>query len=278
MIVENILRYYDQTRRDYNRFWHTNRHCSMHMGFHKPSVHSHDQAIEQMIYEMASRAKIRPDELVVDCGCGAGGSSLWLAENISCHVLGIDLNPRSLEIAKRVANKRGLDSLLTFADADYSKIPLGNGEADVIWFCECLCYAEKKKAVLAEAARVLKPGGRIVVADGFRTGIDGPELNEWLRSWAIPSLALVSKFHEWLEAVGFGQIRWENITANIMPSVKRLYRLARLLSPVGIVMEKLGLRTVTETANIQGCIQLYKSIKKHQCCYGIFSAVKGGDV
>lgn len=264
-----INEYFNRTRRDYARIWHTDKH----MGFHKPGVRSHDQAVVQMIQEMATRAKIRPDELVVDCGCGIGGSSIWLTENIGCHVLGVDINPNSIRIARQAAYHRGLDPIINFINTDYVNIPLPNATADVVWFCESLCYARDKKLVLSEAARVLKPEGRIIVADGFKV-CDGPELGEWTRAWELPELAEVGRFREWLEAVGFGQIQWEDIRENVKPSAKRLFWLTLLYYPLRKMKQRLGLSTDTEVISLRGFFNLCMSAIKHQCAYGMFTAQK----
>lgn len=271
--MNKVTEYYDETRRDYRLIWGTGSHLSMHFGYSDEDAYRHDEAVVRMIQELASRARISSSDLVLDLGCGVGGSSIWLAQNVGCHVLGVDMNPQSLAIARPEAEKQGLSHLVSFTQADYCQLPIDSDTADVAWFLECLCYAPDKYDALREAARVLRKGGRLVVADAFIiTG--GKELETWLKSWAVPNLPTAFQFKKWLWQLGFINVTSEDITPNIMASCERLYRYARALYPVGKVMEKVKLRTPTQTENIIGAINFYKSVVKGQFQYLIFTAEK----
>jgi ubiquinone/menaquinone biosynthesis C-methylase UbiE len=244
------------------------------MGYSDEDAYRHDKAVIRMIRELALRARITRYDAVVDLGCGIGGSAIWLAENIGCMVIGVDINSHSISIAEAEVKKRGLGGLATFFQSDFECLPLASGIMDVAWFLESLCYAPDKYAVLREVARVLAPRGRIVIADGFKV-TEGEELDIWLRGWAVPNLATVSQFKFWLKSLGFSKITYEDITARVLPSIERLYRYAKNLYPVGKIMERLTIRTPVETGNILGAINIYKSVIKGQCRYGIFLAEKG---
>jgi ubiquinone/menaquinone biosynthesis C-methylase UbiE len=271
-MLDDITRYYDETVGDYKLIWRTGKHLSMHMGYSDEDAYKHSQAVVRMIKELAYRARITRDDTVADLGCGIGGSSIWLAENIGCVVIGVDINPRSISAARAEAEKRKLGGLVTFVQGSYSSIPLVSKTVNVAWFLESLCYSPNKRITLQEADRVLTSGGRIVIADGFKV-TDGEELALWLEGWAVPELATVQEIESCLESLGF-RVSHEDITARVMPSLRTLHSYGRRSYLVGVAMEKVGLRTSIQTGNIIGAIYAYESALKGQWCYGIFAAEK----
>jgi len=269
-MINDITRYYDETSRDYRLIWRTGRHLSMHMGYSDEEAYRHDQAVIRMVDELARRARITRDDIVADLGCGLGGSSIWLAENIGCAVIGVDINPRSIAVARVEAERRGLGGLVTFTQADFSNTRLVSNTVDVAWFLESLCYAPSKRAAVVELARILTPRGRVVIADGFKVA-DGEELRLWLSGWAVPDLVTVPELKADLESLGF-QVRYEDITARVLPSLKMLHDHGRRLYPLGRTLERFGMRTRTQTGNILGAIYAYESVLRGQWRYGIFVA------
>ena len=95
--------------------------------------------------------------LVVDVGCGEGQVARALASGRGCEVIGVDRSPAQL----RTAMQRGGPP--TYALGDAGALPLGSAVADVAVACLLLEHTEDLDAVLGEAARVLRPGGRLLV-------------------------------------------------------------------------------------------------------------------
>jgi len=81
---------------------------------------------------------------------------------------------------------------------------------------------------LSEAFRVLKPGGSLIVADGFQNKpvLDQEEtemMQSWLSSWVVAELDTVGNFFSSLRSCGFSRISFEDVTKNVMPFSIRLY-------------------------------------------------------
>jgi SAM-dependent methyltransferase len=110
---------------------------------------------------VVERAAPAPGERVVDVGCGTGNAALLAAER-GARVIGVDPSPRLLEVAAEEAAARGLDA--TFAAGDAAGLPLADGEADLVLSVFGAIFAPDPEAAAAEMARVLAPGGRIVLA------------------------------------------------------------------------------------------------------------------
>ncbi|HXS33098.1 MAG TPA: class I SAM-dependent methyltransferase [Solirubrobacterales bacterium] len=98
---------------------------------------------------------------IIDCPCGAGPALRELRPDAAVRYLAADLSPSMLNRARRRARQRGLEGI-EFAETDATEIPLPAGSGDLFlsyWGLHCF---DDPPAALAEAARVLKPGGRLV--------------------------------------------------------------------------------------------------------------------
>ncbi len=135
---------------------------------------------------MMIAAGIKPDDTVLDAGCGVGGSSIFLASTLGCRVTGITLSERQVNLAIENAKKtENIDGLVDFKVMNYYATDFPDASFDVIWGCESICYADSKEQFIKEAYRLLKPGGRLVVADGFVSVFennDNPIIRQWIAS------------------------------------------------------------------------------------------------
>jgi ubiquinone/menaquinone biosynthesis C-methylase UbiE len=113
-----------------------------------------------------SLGDVRPGELVVDVGSGAGLDSLIAARMVAPagHVIGVDMTPAMLEKARAGALVLG-QSNVAFHEGFAEALPVESDWADVVISNGVLNLTPDKHATLAEMARVLRPGGRLQIAD-----------------------------------------------------------------------------------------------------------------
>ena len=113
-----------------------------------------------------SLGELKPGEHVVDCGSGAGTDSLIAARMVSPtgRVIGVDMTTEMLSKARRNASELGMTNV-EFREGYLESLPVADNWADVIISNGVLNLVPDKDASLREMHRVLKPGGRIQIAD-----------------------------------------------------------------------------------------------------------------
>ena len=113
-----------------------------------------------------SRAELQPGERVLDLGCGAGIDVLLAARDVGRdgRVTGLDGLPEMVERARGIAADAGVHNV-DFVEGRIDDIPFPDDTFDVIISNGAINLAARKSRVLAEAAPVLKPGGRLCLAD-----------------------------------------------------------------------------------------------------------------
>jgi len=107
--------------------------------------------------------RLLPPLTIADLGAGEGGSALLLSRTAK-RVIAVDSSARMIEVGRAEALRNGIANL-DFRLGDMEEIPIGAGEVDLVWVSQSLHHALHPERALEEAARILAPGGRIVILD-----------------------------------------------------------------------------------------------------------------
>jgi tocopherol O-methyltransferase len=275
--VEDLTAYYEETWGDYRWFWLTRANPAMHFGYWGRGVRGHAQSLIAMNRLMADAAKVTPGDLVLDAGCGVGGSAIWLAKELQTRVIGITPVVDQVDKARRFARHHGVEALVTFDAQDYCSPKLPAAHFDVVWAQESVCHAYDKEAFVATAHRVLKPGGRLVMTEYLRprrpqAGAGERTLHRWLSGWAIPDLATADEFEGWLLTAGFREVQVKDITADVRPSLRRLYVMTTLLYPGAASLRALRLRSSVQHGNLVAARTQWTALQRGLWLYSLITA------
>jgi len=171
----------------------------------------------------------RPTADVLEIGFGHGYNLAWMAERLpATHFEGLDLTPRHVKHVAGMLRERGLANVHT-RQGDFHAQPFADASFDHAWAIEAFCYATDTPRALAEAARVLRPGGSFTLYDGYLTRPSATmTADEQLavclgaKGMAMPGMQVADELIAQAEAGGFELERRVTLDKMIVPSVKRL--------------------------------------------------------
>jgi ubiquinone/menaquinone biosynthesis C-methylase UbiE len=220
---ENIRQYYDN-------FWSVGRQKShqyltygFHFGYFEKGIIKHEEAIRNMndfIGRLLCLETGQPLK-IFDAGCGVGATSRYLSKKYpQSHFTGISLGSHEIELAKKIQKEQNIKNAV-FLVGNYTETGFLDSTYDGAFALESFAYATSKKDVACEISRVLKPGGKLVIIDGFLTK-DLP-LNSFmqnaymvdLKKRALPGYASLREMRTYLESAGFTDIIIRDISKNI---------------------------------------------------------------
>jgi cyclopropane fatty-acyl-phospholipid synthase-like methyltransferase len=278
---KDILEYYKLCENAYKDVWHLDTHMAMHLGVWVEEVKTLPQALWKENELLARLGNIKPNDNVLDAGCGVGGSSFWLSKNIGCKTIGISIVPEQVNNATKKAQKLGLESLSSFQLQDYCYTNFENESFDVIWAINSVCYAEPKERFIAEAYRLLKPGGRLLLSDAFQgkeiLSADEHKLlyNKTYHGWVVNSLDTSKQFMQKMIGIGFSNTSFIDYSKETMPSVNRLFLYYFPASIYNFFSPLFGKKfTEIQKNNTRIIYHLRQSLKKGLWQYGMIVGEK----
>jgi arsenite methyltransferase len=157
-------------------------------------------------------ADLQPGEVVLDLGSGGGIDVLLSARRVapSGKAYGLDLTPEMLDLARRNQAESGVTNA-EFLEGTIESVPLPDGSVDVIISNCVVNLSPDKPAVLREAFRVLRPGGRLAIADIVLRRPLPREITQVMSLWTgcVSGALLDADYAEELARAGFGEISIE---------------------------------------------------------------------
>ena len=107
--------------------------------------------------------RLMPPVTVADLGAGEGSFALLLSQR-AVRVIAVDTSARMIEVGREEAQRNGVKNI-DYRLGDMEELPIANAEVDVVFFSQSLHHALHPERALEEAARILTPGGRVVILD-----------------------------------------------------------------------------------------------------------------
>jgi tocopherol O-methyltransferase len=221
--------HYDELDTAYRRIWGDH----VHHGYWRTGRESATEAVDGLVRLVEERLRLRPGHTVCDIGCGYGATGAALAARHDVSVLGLTISTAQ----ERVARSRASPGF-TCLRRDWLDNALPDGSFDRAYAIESSEHMVDKDRFFAEAARVLRPGGRLVVC----AWLEGETVRPWevrhllkpiCAEGRLPSMGSAADYRELASRTGLRLVGHEDISRN----VRRTW---------GICLRRLAGRLVTD--------------------------------
>jgi tocopherol O-methyltransferase len=196
----DVARHYDQLDRYYREIWGEH----VHHGYWKKGGETREEAARAMVDAVIDRARIKPGMDVLDVGCGYGATARVIAQECGAQVTGVTISAMQHRHAEEGTNPGGNPA---FVLEDWLQNRRASSSFDVVIAIESTEHMPEKQRVFSEMARVLKPGGRLVVvawlAGDHRTPWQDAHLLEPIcRAGRLAAVGTTADYRNWINAAG----------------------------------------------------------------------------
>jgi sarcosine/dimethylglycine N-methyltransferase len=168
---------------------------------------------DEVTDRMAAAVGLKPGVHVLDVCSALGAPARHIAKKYGVKVTGLDftktMNAKAIERNKAA----GLDNVITIVDGNAMDMPFKKETFDVVWGQEAWCYVTDKDQLMEEAARVLKPGGKVIFTDWVITGKPTEEeLAKLYESMAFPYMETLQGWADLMKKYGLRNIEVKDQT------------------------------------------------------------------
>ncbi|KAM0265869.1 hypothetical protein ACHAPA_007548 [Fusarium lateritium] len=189
VLKDRIKLHYDLASDYYLSLWGEHIHHGYWPTPESESTQTKEEAQANLIQLLHDTSKLPHNSTVLDVGCGIGGTSRYLASKHGCSVTGITISSKQVEIANRLTKAAAEDEASSKPSSDQGTTRLGEGRVkfleldaekmgdffndqqgsfDAVWISEALSHFPNKALFFENVMKVLKPGGKLVLADWFK--------------------------------------------------------------------------------------------------------------
>ncbi len=182
---------------------------NLHYGYWPDSC-EHDSfrlAVEHLTDLMIEKVQAGPEHRVLDVGCGIGGPAIRLARATGAAVTGITVSARQVELATARVSADGMGEQVRIQYANAMDLPFPADSFDTAWALESIFHVPDRRRALEQLARVVRPGGRLVLTDYFQRipvrADRKPLIDAFLTNSLISSLPRIDEYRHILHDSGF---------------------------------------------------------------------------
>lgn len=229
-----------------------------------------EAATENLTNLVTERLSLSAGQRILDIGCGVGKPAEGIARAHDVHITGITVSNHQVELAQAQVGNGTQPGQVSFQFADVMNLPFADASFDAAYAHESLCHVHDKGAAFEHTARVLRPGGRLVVADIFLSGpINGADTEILARAGAAFQLSTVptaDEYRDLLQGAGLKVVEFTDIRHKVFHSYEVAEALLRKMgsSLGGEVEEKL-----------HSCATALKELSSiKQLSYGLITTVR----
>ena len=219
-----MVDFYNEATEDY-KFW--SKDYNMHFGYFIPfktNIFKRDTMLNEMNNQVLKRLKFPSQKiLLADLGCGMGGSMRFaLKKNKSLSMFGVTLS--DFQVKKGNELLQNLNG--TILKENYNKTSFSSNSFDGALAIESFCHSGHRKKSFKEALRILKPNGKLIIADAFLKKKEEDlckgshyTYHKLCNHWSLERLGYIDGVIQELKKEGFSKVKVENVSFRVAPSV-----------------------------------------------------------
>lgn len=246
--LNHIVQYYDTSQIWYRLLCYGSSNLGMHHGYWESGVKDRYQAMNAQNDSIITYGQITSKHKVLDAGCGVGGTAIYIAKKTGAHVTGITLSKNQIQLAKGFAKKSNVETLTDFQAQNYMNTSFDNNSFDIVYGLESICHAYPKELFLKEAYRVLKPGGVLIVEDGYtsrepRNAIEKNIVATFEKAFEIQSLITYTQMTTLIKSAGFKNVKEIDRMKDVIPTIDFFNKLFTITRPVTKLLSFLPFET-----------------------------------
>lgn len=222
-VVRTARDYYNSEDAD-NFYLHIWGGEDIHIGLYQSEREDIAAASRRTVERLADRLPpIGADARILDIGSGYGGAARYLAQRFRCKVIALNLSEKENQRNRELSTDAGLGGLVNVVDGSFEAIPLEDASVDVVWSQDAILHSGRRDQVIAEVARVLKPGGHFVFTDPMESGnCARADLEPVLARIHLETLGSPQFYEKTAKANGLELVAWEEKTPQLIRHYSRV--------------------------------------------------------
>lgn len=206
--TDDIRTYYDQNTRLFLVFNRSGKADNIHRSLWTEGVTTLDDALNvtNEYIRAEIEAVVPSGARIADLGCGVGAGLMSIVPRLKDPqtALGLTLSPVQARLANQFFKRSQANVDIFFAEGDFTATPLATGAFDVVYSVEAVVHAPEPERYFAEATRLLRDGGRLIVVDDFQAGRPlSKDEARWLEAyrtgWHVPGVTTIEQASIWAE-------------------------------------------------------------------------------
>lgn len=196
----------------------------IHIGLYNSATDSIFDASRRTVAHIASSIQgLNSSQHVLDIGSGYAGAARYLAGKYKCQVTALNLSEVENARARALNQEQGLSDRIQVIDGSFEKLPFPDAHFDVVWSQDAILHSGSRAEVIAEVARVLRPGGQFVFTDPMQSDdCPGGVLQPILDRIHLSSLASPSFYRQQAKQHGLTELGFEPLTQQLIMHYSRV--------------------------------------------------------